>query len=115
MTGAILTDAFFPSRERIDLTPRLLHRMKRQPGGGKCPEPVGVVTPTPFSAERAREIIEIAQGMTLHGPWSDNLDDVLTDGEYAYVLRVWASIPSGASTFLSALYAIAEGFDKVSQ
>jgi hypothetical protein len=64
-------------------------------------------TPTPFRKERAREIFDECRKS--HGPWSDQLDKVMTDGEYAFVKSVWDVIVDGERSFATAFFRILRG------
>lgn len=64
-------------------------------------------TPTPFGAARANAIIAAARKGAI-GPWSDRLTRVMKKGEYAYVDRLWATMP-GSYSFVSTLNHIAQG------
>lgn len=57
--------------------------------------------------ERAKEVIQQAQAKAKHGPWSDQLDSVMTPEERRFVLEYWKKMPSGSSCFIDALYSIA--------
>jgi len=60
------------------------------------------VIPTPFDSARAREIWAECEKLAKHGPVCDQLDNVLTPGEQAYVHAVWDCIESGSSSFMTA-------------
>lgn len=62
-----------------------------------------------MTRERADEIFEAAKARAIHGPWSDQLDKVMTADERAEVIAFWKRIPSGSSTFVSALFRIRDG------
>lgn len=74
------------------------------------------VKPTPFGRQRALEIREQANtkakmkaeelGMC---SWSECLDDVMTQGEKAYVIALWETIESGGSTYSSTFMAFLNG------
>ena len=57
-------------------------------------------------AKRAQEIIQAAYDCSTHGPWSDNLDKVMTNEERDQVNEVWQTMP-GNTCFVDALYRIA--------
>lgn len=59
-----------------------------------------------MTPQRAQEIIEQAREATICGPWSDLLDDVMTQAERVEVKQVWNEMP-GYTCFLDALYRIA--------
>jgi hypothetical protein len=63
--------------------------------------------PTPFGAARADAIIAAAR-KGASGPWSDRLTRVMSKGEYAYVDRLWATMP-GSYSFVNTLNHIAQG------
>lgn len=63
-----------------------------------------------MTAERAREIFDAARahpGAKI-GPWSDQLDNVMTASEREEIKAVWATM-SGGSSFVSALFHIMNG------
>jgi len=64
------------------------------------------ITPQYVSPERAKEIMEKAKERAKYGPWSDQIDKVITPQEKAYFMAVWDSIPNGSSCFMSAFYAV---------
>jgi hypothetical protein len=68
-----------------------------------------LVTPTPFRKERAEEILAECQKKAGCTPWSDQLDKVMTDGEYAFVKSVWDFIPNGNSSFANAFFMVMKG------
>ena len=61
-----------------------------------------------MTSERAAEIIEQAQGRATFGPWSDQLDKVMTAEERAEVIRFWETMP-GYTCFVDALFRIKQG------
>lgn len=81
--------------EKLDL------RFRRIPGRDEW------VRPERFNAERANEIISECKACAV-GPWSDNLRQVMTHGETAYVHAVW-DLLDGNSAFIDALNHIANG------
>lgn len=58
-----------------------------------------------MTAERAAEIIEQAKRKAIYGPWSDQLDKVMTPDERADILRKWETMP-GHTCFVDALLRI---------
>lgn len=58
-------------------------------------------------AQRAREIIQQAKAMTQYGPWSDNIDRVLSQGERRFISQFWDTLPSNTS-FTDALEELAK-------
>lgn len=56
--------------------------------------------------ERAREIIQAAYDKASVGPWSDQLDKVMSKEERAEVCAVWETMP-GHTCFVDAIYRIA--------
>jgi hypothetical protein len=95
-----MTDPYRPSRIP-DTKPRSVVRFR----DGERIERTGVY-PTPFGPERAKEIRQQARALTRCGPISDQLHEVMTDGEQVYVLAVWETIPGGASCWMTAFRAI---------
>lgn len=94
---------------RLSLKPRMFARMQKLDCGAKVPNPNKVeVHPTPFGPERAQEIAEAAQAAAQYGPWSDQVEDQMTDGELVYVLAVWDCCP-GTSCWMSAFNHIWKG------
>ena len=63
-----------------------------------------------MTPERAQAAIAQARERAVYGPWSDQLDAVLSKVERAEVCRVWDTMP-GYTTFVDALEAIAQGYD----
>ena len=61
-----------------------------------------------MTSERAAQIIEQAQARAIHGPWSDQLDKVMTAEERAEVLQLWRTMP-GYTCFVDALLRIKQG------
>lgn len=57
--------------------------------------------PTPFNHIRANEIFNQARNQTKHGPWSDQLDKVMSPGERAYIMAIWDTMP-GNTCFVDA-------------
>jgi hypothetical protein len=64
--------------------------------------------PKRVSSVRAQEIIAQARGRAKHGPWSDQIDRVITKGERKYISDVRDSLP-GNTSFVDALVRIAQG------
>lgn len=64
------------------------------------------ITPQYVSPERAKEIAANAQERATHGPWSDQIDKVITPQEKAFFMAVWDSIPNGNSSFMTAFNAV---------
>jgi hypothetical protein len=60
--------------------------------------------------ERAQEIIQAAHDTAVHGPWSDQLDKVMTKEERSEVNAVWDTMP-GDTCFVDAIYRIARTND----
>ncbi len=58
-----------------------------------------------MTSERAAEIIQQAKAKAIHGPWSDQLDKVMTREERAAVLVKWETMP-GHTCFVDALLRI---------
>ena len=56
--------------------------------------------------ERATEIIREAKAKCVHGPWSDQLSNVMTQDERREVVTVWNTMP-GSACFVDALLRIA--------
>lgn len=86
----------------IDLSPRLFGRSYKLDCGLEIPTKEKThVTPTPFGAERAKEIMELAKCRA-------NLTGVrehMTDGEIVYVYAVWDCC-SGSATWATAFFHI---------
>lgn len=61
-----------------------------------------------MTRERANEIIAQAQTRAKYGPWSDQLDKVMSADERRAVLEMWETMP-GYTCFVHALYRIANG------
>ena len=61
-----------------------------------------------MTRERANEIVRQAQALARYGPWSDQLDKVMTPDERAAVLAMWETMP-GYTTFVHALQRICNG------
>lgn len=59
-----------------------------------------------MNRDRAREILQTAYDTTTCGPWSDQLDKVMTREERAEICAVWDTMP-GYTCFVDALYRIA--------
>ena len=59
-----------------------------------------------MNRERAREIIQRAHVLATIGPWSDQIDKVMTKEERAEVNMVWNTLP-GHTCFVDALFCIA--------
>lgn len=66
---------------------------------------ITMVLPTPFGQDRAEEIWQARQ---IQGEIEGNM----TDGEIAYVRRVWDTLP-GTASFMTAFWAIQNGTVKV--
>ena len=58
-----------------------------------------------MTPERAAEIIAQAHALAKHGPWSDQLRNVMTVDEIAGVFAVWKTMP-GSTCFMDALLRI---------
>ena len=58
------------------------------------------MTPT-----RAREIYDAARAQATCGPWSDQLDNVMTPDERREIVAVWETMP-GNSCFVDALFRV---------
>jgi hypothetical protein len=61
-----------------------------------------------MNPERAKEIIADAHAKAVHGPWSDQIDNVMRPGEREEVNAVWDTMP-GNTCFVDALYRIRDG------
>lgn len=61
-----------------------------------------------MTPERAKEIIKQAQDKANVGPWSDQIEKVITKEERNEVNKVWETMP-GHTCFVDALYRIANG------
>lgn len=61
-----------------------------------------------MTRERAAEIIQQAQSLARHGPWSDQLDKVMSPDERDDVLAMWKTMP-GYTCFVHALFRIRDG------
>lgn len=59
-----------------------------------------------MTPERAQEIVKQARDKATCGPWSDQLDKVMTKEERNEVNQVWDKMP-GHTCFVDALYSIA--------
>jgi hypothetical protein len=97
-------------RNRSDLATRLAaesQRLEQEAAERKRAEkaavPRTVVTPA-----RAREIIQAAKAKARFGPWSDQLDKVMTAPETTYVKDVWGTKP-GHWSFVDTIEFIARG------
>ena len=66
-------------------------------------------TPERFTVERANEIFRLCREKATQGPYSDQYKNVMTNGEYAFVLAVWDSNPNGNSSFDSTFHYIRNG------
>lgn len=84
----------------IDMKPRNVTMWR-----GGDPQKFENVTPQLVTPERAREIMAQAQAKAVHGPWSDQIQKVITPEENAYFLAVWDAIARGTSTFMTAFFA----------
>jgi len=60
--------------------------------------------------ERATEIIQQARERAGHGPWSDQLQHVMTLDERRELLAVWKTMP-GHTAFVDVLNRVATGGD----
>jgi len=58
-----------------------------------------------MTSDRAKEIIQQAKKLANVGPWSDQLDKVMTKEERDEVNKVWETMP-GYTCFVDALYHI---------
>lgn len=63
-----------------------------------------------MTRERANEIFEQAKARATVGPWSDQLDHVMSAEERADIMARWRTMP-GHCSFVSALFAIKNGED----
>ena len=61
-----------------------------------------------ITKERAKEIIEEARKLSNYGPWSDQLDKVITSEEKFEILGHWETM-SGESSFVDALFDFLNG------
>ena len=61
-----------------------------------------------MTSERANEIIVQAKARARHGPWSDQLDKVMTPEERQEVIDLWNTMP-GYTCFVHALLRIVYG------
>jgi hypothetical protein len=59
-----------------------------------------------MNRDRAREIIQAAYDRATIGPWSDQLDKVMTREERTEVNAVWSALP-GHTCFVDAIFCIA--------
>jgi hypothetical protein len=55
-----------------------------------------------LSPARAKEIIQQAKDKAVHGPWSDQLDKVMSKEECDEVIRHWNTM-NGSTNFVQAL------------
>lgn len=94
---------YAPDVSKMDWSPRPVVDFS---GGGPVNRREAV--PTPFGADRAREVHEKAG--TGFGPRSDIYPTLMTDGERAYVRAVWDMIPAGSSSWMTAWQLIRSGF-----
>ena len=92
----------------ISMKPRRWARMIKGQGGSWPNPDKKLVAPVKFGQERAQELVEAARAAAKYGPWSDRLQDQMTDGEIVYVLAVWDTL-SGSSSFMSAFGQIWHG------
>ncbi len=90
-----------PQLTQLDLSPR---RVTRWDQGKEIV--IEGVCPAPFGSVRATAI-EVAQRAT--GCHCADLYRVMSDGEIAYTLAVWSTIPNGQSSFADAFQAIRRG------
>ena len=69
--------------------------------------------PQYVSALRAREIVSEAQASASPGPWSDQLDRVMSKGEYRFVYDHWMTMRGGdgSASFVDALLDLANPSD----
>lgn len=58
-----------------------------------------------MTPERATEIIRDAKALAVHGPWSDQLSNVMTADERAEIVTVWKTMP-GYTCFVDAILRI---------
>jgi len=65
-------------------------------------------TPVVVSPARAKGIMREAQAKASVGPWSDQIDRVISQGEHRYIKDVWMTMP-GNKSFVNALTGIASG------
>jgi hypothetical protein len=63
-----------------------------------------------MTPERAQQIIQAAYDTCTCGPWSDQLDKVMSREERAEVNEVWETMP-GDTCFVDAIYRIAHTND----
>jgi hypothetical protein len=63
-----------------------------------------------MTPERAQEIIQSAYNTCTCGPWCDQIDKVMKEGERKEVIQVWDTMP-GDTCFVDALYYIARTND----
>jgi len=61
-----------------------------------------------MTAERAAEIVQQAQATAKYGPWSDQLDKVMSKAERDHVIALWNTMP-GYTCFVDALLRIRNG------
>lgn len=64
-----------------------------------------------MTAERAREIFDHARQRATVGPWSDQLDKVMTPDERHEIKQLWATMP-GHTCFVDALFRVMNGEGK---
>lgn len=83
-------------------TPKVVTRWKN------CVPTRTTAVPTPFNAQRAEEIFQLARQKPC---WAENLQDNMTDGEIAYVKALWDTMP-GYTAFWDALNSIRLGLVK---
>ena len=67
-----------------------------------------VVQPVPFGSTWAEDVYAAAREAAGCGPASDRIEELLTDGELAYVSAVWDCMP-GSSSWWDAFNAIRRG------
>ena len=58
-----------------------------------------------MTPSRATEIIATAKSLAKHGPWSDQLRNVMTVAETSDVFRVWQTM-AGSTCFMDSLLQI---------
>jgi len=95
--------------DRLDMSPRRFARMQKLECGAKVPNPdKPMVHPTEFGPDRAQEIADAAHAATTCGPWVDQIEDQMTDGELVFVLVIWDRL-SGSSCWMDAFNRIWRG------
>ena len=95
-------------------------RTRRQYQGDRCFDVFAEELPdwtypdTLVTQERADQIIEQAKSKAIHGPWSDQLERVMTPAERAEVMDKWDTMP-GHTCFVHALLRLRNGDAKTSE